>query len=52
MSHEMNGARSAAAAKGGRIRAHVTGWGRYVPSQVTTMPWGSPWASERTGEAT
>jgi 3-oxoacyl-[acyl-carrier-protein] synthase-3 len=34
MSHEMNGARSAAAAKGGRIRAHVTGWGRYVPSQV------------------
>jgi 3-oxoacyl-[acyl-carrier-protein] synthase-3 len=34
MSHEMNGRRPGAAAANGPIRAHVTGWGRYVPSQV------------------
>jgi len=34
MSHETNGTRPGAAGKGGPIRAHVTGWGRYVPSQV------------------
>ena len=30
MSHEMNGTRPVAAAGKGPIRAHVTGWGRYV----------------------
>jgi 3-oxoacyl-[acyl-carrier-protein] synthase III len=34
MSHEMNGTRPAPASGSGPIRAHVTGWGRYVPSQV------------------
>jgi len=34
MSHELNGNRPGAAAAKPRIRAHVTGWGRYVPSQV------------------
>ena len=34
MSHEMNGTRPAPASGSGPIHAHVTGWGRYVPSQV------------------
>src|SRR3954466_4136373 len=38
MSHETNGSRPAARPgaqpAGGPIHAHVTGWGRYVPSQV------------------
>jgi len=37
MSDPLNGSRPAAALAGdGRIHAHVTGWGRYVPSQVLT----------------
>jgi len=37
MSAELNGSRPAAAAPNtGEIRAHVTGWGRYVPSRVLT----------------
>jgi len=37
MSDPLNGSRPAAASAGdGRIHAHVTGWGRYVPSQVLT----------------
>jgi 3-oxoacyl-[acyl-carrier-protein] synthase-3 len=37
MSDPLNGSRPAAASAGaGRIYAHVTGWGRYVPSQVLT----------------
>jgi 3-oxoacyl-[acyl-carrier-protein] synthase-3 len=36
MSHEMNGTKPSAASGSGEIHAHVTGWGRYVPSQVLT----------------
>jgi 3-oxoacyl-[acyl-carrier-protein] synthase-3 len=37
MSDPQNGSQPAAASAGdGRIYAHVTGWGRYVPSQVLT----------------
>ena len=36
MSHEMNGRHPAPGSGSGPIRAHVTGWGRYVPSQVLT----------------
>jgi 3-oxoacyl-[acyl-carrier-protein] synthase-3 len=37
MSDPQNGSRPAVASAGdGRIHAHVTGWGRYVPSQVLT----------------
>jgi 3-oxoacyl-[acyl-carrier-protein] synthase III len=36
MSHAMNGTGPRAASTHGEIHAHVTGWGRYVPSQVLT----------------
>jgi 3-oxoacyl-[acyl-carrier-protein] synthase-3 len=36
MSHAMNGTGPGAASTEGEIHAHVTGWGRYVPSQVLT----------------
>ena len=34
MSHDLNGSRPVPAPAGKPIRAHVTGWGRYVPSHV------------------
>ena len=57
MSAELNGSRPAAAAPNtGQIRAHVTGWGRYVPSRVLTnkdlerlVDTSDEWITTRTG---
>jgi len=59
MSAELNGSRPAAAAPNtGQIRAHVTGWGRYVPSRVLTnkdlerlVDTSDEWITTRTGTA-
>jgi 3-oxoacyl-[acyl-carrier-protein] synthase-3 len=57
MSAPLNGSRPAAAsATAGRIYAHVTGWGRYVPSQVLSnkdlermVDTSDEWITSRTG---
>src|SRR6476660_4169497 len=56
MSHEMNGRHPAPGSGSGPIRAHVTGWGRYVPAQVLTnadlermVDTSDEWIRSRTG---
>jgi 3-oxoacyl-[acyl-carrier-protein] synthase-3 len=57
MSDSQNGSRPAAASpSSGQIRAHVTGWGRYVPSRVLTnkdlerlVDTSDEWITSRTG---